>query len=277
MPPLTVRRYGSGGPVLIVLHGGPGAAGEAGPLARGLETGFRVLEPWQRRGGGEPLTVARHVADLHALVESLGPGARPALVGESWGAMLALAYAAAHPDAVGPLVLVGCGSFDERARMRLGATIAARMDGALLRQLERLEDEVLDPAEQMARRFALMAPIYQFAPEPEAAEEERPPFDPRGFQESWSDMLRLQKAGIYPAVFRAIRGPVLMVHGAYDPHPGALIRASLAPVLPQLEYHGIPACGHQPWREPAAVRTAFFSLLYDWLRRHLPETETASP
>src|SRR4051812_12073313 len=102
---LRVRAYGTTGSVVVVLHGGPAAVGSAAPLARGLADAFRVLEPWQRSSGAEPLTVARHVADLHALVSSTCAGTRPALVGESWGAMLALAYAAVHPDRAGPLVL----------------------------------------------------------------------------------------------------------------------------------------------------------------------------
>ena len=92
-----VRTHGNVGPSVIVLHGGPGAKGSAGPLAKGLADSFRVIEPWQRESGGEALTVARHVADLHAVVEGCG-GDELAVVGHSWGAMLALAYSAAHPD-----------------------------------------------------------------------------------------------------------------------------------------------------------------------------------
>ncbi len=46
----------------------------------------------------------------------------------------------------------------------------------------------------------------------------------KGHHESWSDMVRLQESGVFPARFASIRCPVLMLHGSYDPHPGALIR-----------------------------------------------------
>jgi hypothetical protein len=36
-------------------------------------------------------------------------------------------------------------------------------------------------------------------------------------------MIRLQDHGVYPAAFSAIRSPVLMLHGAVDPHPGRMI------------------------------------------------------
>jgi len=41
-----MRTYGISGPIVIVLHGGPGAAGYLAPLARGLAESFRVLEPF---------------------------------------------------------------------------------------------------------------------------------------------------------------------------------------------------------------------------------------
>ena len=101
--PIRVFTHGASGPVVIVLHGGPAASGCARPLALGLADAFTVLEPWQRGSGDGPLTVARHVADLHEVIALHCPGQAPALVGESWGAMLALAYAAAFPDTAGPL------------------------------------------------------------------------------------------------------------------------------------------------------------------------------
>jgi len=39
----------------------------------------------------------RPLADLHEVVESCSGSVAPALVGHSWGAMLSMAYAAAHP------------------------------------------------------------------------------------------------------------------------------------------------------------------------------------
>src|SRR5947209_12079030 len=225
---LRLRTYGASGPMVIVLHGGPAAVGSAAPLARGLAASFRVLEPWQRGSGAEPLTVTRHVADLHALVASRCAGVRPALVGESWGAMLALAYAAAHPAGAGPLVLVGCGTFDPAARARLRATLEERMDDTLRQRLDRLPEECPDPRRQLTQRHALTQSLYAYAPiaaEPEVAAGE--PFDLRAHTETWEDMVRLQAAGVYPAAFAAITSLVLMLHGAYDPHPGSMIRTSL--------------------------------------------------
>jgi nucleoside-diphosphate-sugar epimerase len=55
------------------------------------------------------------VADLHEVVTTCS-SSTPALVGHSWGAMLSLAYAAAHPDSAGPIVLICSGTFDLPSR-----------------------------------------------------------------------------------------------------------------------------------------------------------------
>ena len=264
---LKIRTYGTAGPVVIVLHGGPAAVGNARSLARPLGDSFRAVEPWQRGSGAEPLTVARHVADLHDVVRTVRDGPPPALVGESWGAMLALAYSAAHPEEAGPLALVGCGTFDTEARARFHETIDERTDDELKRRLDRLADEFPDPDERLKKRFELIKRLYDWDPLPcDGEPDDSGSFDMRANNETWNDMLRLQDEGVYPAAFAAIRSPVLMLHGAYDPHPGPLIRTSLQPYLPQLQYREWPHCGHSPWLE-REVRDEFFAVLRDWLRR----------
>src|SRR5260221_13075734 len=123
---LFIREYGRSGLPIIVLHGGPGASGHMAPIARRLADSYQAIEPFQRRSGGERLTVAAHVADLHEVVAFYARGCRPALLGASWGAMLALVYAAAHPQFSGPLILVGCGTFDPVARAELQRNITER-------------------------------------------------------------------------------------------------------------------------------------------------------
>jgi len=238
---IEVRRYGSVGPPVIVLHGGPGAPGYMAPVARALADEMVVLEPLQRASGGEPLTVARHVADLDEVVRSLGGDVRPALVGSSWGGMLALAYAAAHPDATRAIVVVGSGTFDPVARARMHELIAER---------------------RSQRRDA-----YIFAAADDEGDDDELPFDRAANQQTWDDMLRLQAAGVYPAAFAAIRVPVVMLHGTYDPHPGEMIRDALLPFIPHLEYVQWDHCGHYPWRERHA-RAAFFSTVHAFLARH---------
>lgn len=97
----------------LVLHGGPGSGAQPGllaPLDRGRQWG---IAPDQRgsgasrpRGGTRGNHTAALVNDLEVLRRHLGLQRWCVLAG-SWGTVLALAYAAAHPQRVQRLVLRG--------------------------------------------------------------------------------------------------------------------------------------------------------------------------
>lgn len=263
---LSFRSHGEDGPSVVVLHGGPGAPGSAWGLAHGLSGHFRVLEPMQRRADVRPLSVARHLDDLRILLEAELPERRPAIVGSSWGAMLALAFAAAHPHRPSAIVLVGCGTFDLDARAELTHRIEARMTPVIRAGLDALASASADPDRALADMGALIEPLYTWDPLPPDPSEPPIQGDARGHREAWDDMIELQTAGVYPASFAAYRGPVLMLHGEHDPHPGPMIRDSLRPWMPQLEYRELPHCGHHPWRERGA-REEFFQQLTGWLNQ----------
>lgn len=254
--------------MVIALHGGPAAAGSAAPIARGLADAFRVYEPWQRGSGPVPLTVQTHVDDLGTLIEALGLESPPAIAGWSWGAMLALAFAADCPDQAGPLVLVGCGTFDKKARARMHGILDSRIDPDLRRGLDEVERETADPAERMEKKYELMHGLYNYAAVEDPADDLPEPLDMKAHQETWDDMIRLQEEEVYPAAFSAVRPPVLMVHGDYDPHPGRMIRESLEPFVQRLQYHELQNCGHSPWNERHA-RAEFFELVKSWLAKNM--------
>jgi pimeloyl-ACP methyl ester carboxylesterase len=234
------------------------------PVAVRLAASYRVVEPVQRASGGERLTVARHVADLHEVINRYAGCCPPALLGASWGAMLALAYAATHPGSAGPLILVGCGTFDLVARAELQRTIAERMTDEIRARLKCADQ--LDRDECLKAGAEAMMPIYSYDVLASPHEEDR--IDAQAHHETWDDMVRLQAEGIYPAAFAAIKVPILMVHGTFDPLPGRLILEGLRPYLPQLEYRELERCGHYPWLERAASDT-FFSLVRTWLAGHM--------
>lgn len=266
---IEVRRYGSSGPTVAVLHGGPGAAGSVAGLAAPLADEFRVLEPLQRRADGvTPLTVAGHVHDLAAVLD--GP---TLVVGWSWGAMLGLSFAAAHPELVRGLVIVGCGTYDEETRAtyqhrfvaNLGADGVGAMDALRARLATATTDGERDAI--VAARGARAERAQAYEPRPAADDEPPTTVDALGHDETWTDVLRLQAEGIEPAAFAAISSPVLMLHGDTDPHPGPGTRDLLARHVPQLEYVELARCGHTPWRERHG-RDPCFDALRTWLRAH---------
>jgi pimeloyl-ACP methyl ester carboxylesterase len=263
MPPVIAqtiqfRRYGHDGPLVALLHGGPGAAGEMAPLAEQLSARFVVMEPLQRAGGGIPLTVAAHVADLHRILQKPLRTEAVRLVGFSWGAMLAMTYAARHPAGVDRVVAVGCGTFDKKARQVYQTRMAERMNETAHRRMNEIQTALASEKDQ-ARRDMLFAELghictrlQAFDPmETDSSESLR--CDEKAFCETWADVLSLQEQGLQPAEFSHITAPVTLIHGDADPHPGRLIYESLRPVIRELAYVEIPQCGHKPWIERRAA------------------------
>lgn len=272
MAEIEVREHGSpSDPTVVVLHGGPGAPGSVAGLARALASRFHVLEPLQRRSGGEPLTVARHVEDLAGVLAE-----DAALVGWSWGAMLGLSFAAAYPQGLRSLALVGCGTYDEASRLEYKQRMRMRMQACAGESGRRLELE-LSQASEGAQRDALLARLAQVAERAQSFEfaaefgqgDALPSgdssVDARSNSETWSDVLRLQAHGLEPARFAAIEAPVLMLHGDDDPHPGRRTFEQLRRHIPDLGFVGFERCGHAPWQERYA-RAAFLERLERWLR-----------
>ena len=258
---IEVRVHSLQGPPVVVLHGGPAAAGSVGTLAAGLADEFAVLEPFQRTRDVRPLSVGRHISDLGEVIRHYSPDKPPALAGHSWGAMLALAFAAARPDDVSRLALIGCGTFDPVSRQAMNQTIKQRMTNEIKAELDGLHRGISDADKRLAAMGRTVSPIYDFHP---IGREDLTRCDARAHEETWRDMIRRQNDGDYPAAFSAVKVPAAMFHGTYDPHPGRMIRESLLPVMPQLKYYEFENCGHSPWLEFKA-REAFYKILRSFL------------
>ena len=266
---IQVLSYGNQGPYVVLLHGGPGAPGQVAPVARFLSNRFRVLEPLQRLSGDVPLTVARHVKDLHDVLEGPLQEGPVRLVGFSWGAMLALTYAARHPDEIASLVLIGCGTFDAHAREVCQDSMEKRMDAHDRNRIRRIHARLASEEDPVRRNelFAQFGAIYTRIQScnPLHLSTEVLVHDEAGFRQTWNDALFLQERGVQPAEFEAIKARVTMIHGEDDPHPGELIFESLTPFVRDIRYREIQRCGHIPWIEREA-RDVFYPLLLECLQ-----------
>jgi len=176
--------------------------------------------------------------------------------------MLALAYAAEHPEAPNGLVLVGCGTFSKRAREEFATRLNAKLKPADRTRIHSLELSEPDADRRFAALGRLMSHAYSYDAEESCTGPDT--IDAKAHEQTWQDMLRLQREGKYPAAFAEIRSPVLMLHGADDPHPGDLILEDLREYIPHIRYHLLPKCGHSPWMERQA-RQEFFEVLEAWI------------
>jgi len=167
--PLFTRQVGSG-PVVVVLHGGPGAHHDYLLPQYDLLARRRSLLYYDQRGGGQspaprdtPLGWQEHVADLHALREQLGLE-RLTLCGYSWGGLLAVLYWLEHPDSVERLALVSPASISIDHRRQFEAEFARRMALPEIQQArEALRASDLrerDPAAYQRRAFELSVAGY---------------------------------------------------------------------------------------------------------------------
>ncbi len=261
---LHERRVGAG-PEVVVLHGGPGAHHDY------LLPGFDLLAPgrtlvyYDQRGGGRspvarevPVGWREQVADLEALREAWGRE-RLVLCGYSWGGLLALLYAVAHPARVARLALVSPAPAWSAARAEFEAEFARRnADPALqderlvLRESGLRED---DPAAYQRRLFELSVVPY-FADPARVRGLTAFRVTGRTQQEVWASL------GDYDLRPRlaALRVPALVLHGREDPIPW---RASeeVAGLL-GAEWHLLSPCGHCPHVEqPELFRRALDAFL----------------
>ena len=131
---LHYRSAGSGTPA-VILSGGPGFTVDyVVPVGDFFPTGYRRIYLEQRGTGKsrpatldpKSLTLQTVVEDLEALRLQLKQD-RLLLVGHSWGGMLAMAYAVAHPDRVDRLILIGSGGPTLEFTQWFGDNIDARL------------------------------------------------------------------------------------------------------------------------------------------------------
>jgi proline iminopeptidase len=256
----------------LVLHGGPGSG--CSPLLRRFldPARFRIVCVDQRgagsstpRGSIEHNTTAHLLADLKHVRASLGI-VRWLVVGGSWGATLALAYAAHEPEAVAGLLLrasflargedidgfFACASRDEvPAWERFAATIGAGPGEPLLPRLA----EAFAHTDRAACRPLARA---WWAWEQFVANGTEPPSAPAGEAlDALVDRYRVQSHYLRhrcwleaPSLLERCehvpRVPTLLLHGRLDrvcPPAGA---SALQQRLPHAALRWIAEAGHDP-------------------------------
>jgi proline iminopeptidase len=111
-PALAFWTVGSKEEIVIVLHGGPGAAHEYLRPEWDVLTHVAKVVYYDQRGCGKSekadcYTWKVHVEDLKKVVNAFSKDKRVILAGSSWGTTLALLYAYTYPQDVKGMILTG--------------------------------------------------------------------------------------------------------------------------------------------------------------------------
>lgn len=261
------RSVGEGTP-LVVVHGGPGIG--HGYL-RGLDhwaDEFRVIYYDQRGSGNTPLgdvsrvSFAGGIEDLDALRRGLGIE-RLNLVGHSFGGLLALMYAATHPERTGSLTLIATAPpVVPELQQRLWTTMAARRrpeDDAEKQAIEAsTEFAVRDP--KTVERYFVNMYLPFFRDRANAASLDMgftantAENAPAAWDRTFVDLEALDPIG----ALTKIACPTLVVHCELDPVPEEFSRL-LADKIAGARYAYVPGVNHfahheDPERLASAVR-----------------------
>ena len=274
--PLYWCTYGpAGAPRALVLHGGPGAHHDY-LLPQMLEitkaAGGRDLLFYDQRGGGRSKTHQRdeitwrtQVSDVAAVIREFElEGA--AIIGYSWGALLAMLFASERADdaslpAHGPLVLIDPAPISRRHRNEFEQEFARRQNApAVARMREELASSGLrerDPEAYRQRNFELSVAGYFADPR---SSRDLTPFrvTARVQQSVWESLGDFDLAA--DGRLARIDGPALILHGRQDPIPYASSEAAAREMHAELV--PIDHCGHVPYVEqPSALFRAIDSFL----------------
>jgi proline iminopeptidase len=276
--PLHWARYGpAGSPRLLVLHGGPGAHHDyllPQMLALGDAAGGRELIFYDQRGGGrskttdqEPITWQTQVRDLASVIGEFDLD-HPTIIGYSWGALLAILYAAEAAGArispgVGALVLIDPAPISRQYRVRFEREFGRRQSSP---DVERMRAELaksnlreIDPEAYRQRNFELSVAGY-FA-DPRSAQDLTPfRVSARVQQSVWESLGDFDLAA--DGRLAAIRVPTLIVHGRQDPIP--IASSEEAARLMSARFVPLEECGHVPYVEqPGPLFSAIDAFLRD--------------
>lgn len=252
-------------PALVCLHGAPGLGD-----CREHVAGFRPLADAHRvvcfdaRGSGrsqelEPYSHEQWAADIDALTRQLGIG-RFALLGHSYGGIMAQEYAVRHGERLSALVLIDTAPATVDDDAAISRALASGLPGIEEGWLRQLFEGRVDSDEQLLEMWTLLLPLYfedGLAPEQARALADDTFFHYRTHNHAFS--VNNPNFDVR-AQLGTIAAPTLIVCGDNDWITPLTRSREIAVRIPDGRLEVLPGCGHMPLAEQpdrllALVRT----------------------
>ncbi|QPF93582.1 alpha/beta fold hydrolase [Bradyrhizobium commune] len=224
-------------PAVLMLHGlGSSSAGYRAQFA-GLSRDFHVIA-WNAPGFGRSSPIPGQDADidgytnaLEGLLRALGVRRLAALVGSSWGSVVALAFARRYPSLIGSLVL----SAPNAAR---GHITGEARDAELNAWLRMADVDILVSRAAIANRLVAPHTPAQVRQHVECLRDGMT-------TDGWRQAIRSLFTVYTPDIIAAVKSPIAILSGTLDQvapyrdHAGRLLAAA-----PSAMAHSFEDCGH---------------------------------
>lgn len=258
----TSRTYGTPPFRVVLLHGGPGAAGSLQPVAEKISATAGTLEVLNNG-----LSINEQVFEVYEDILRFCD-LPVVLAGHSWGAWLSWIFTARYPGLVKKLILIGAGPFESRYAGEITATRLSRLEEdeqvqlkVLSQKLKNAKDEEAGELFRKLGNLSARADLY----DPVAGNHHQGALRYDVFRNVWPAADQLRKAGELMNMADNISCPVVALHGNYDPHPFKGVHEPLRHKIKDFRMHIIDKCGHYPWLENQAAED-FYEKLLDEIR-----------
>jgi pimeloyl-ACP methyl ester carboxylesterase len=242
--------YGSKPITTVLVHGGPGAAGEMRQLALELKNEYSIIEPYQTKK-----TIKYQVEELKDVI--LKNCEYPVnLIGHSWGAWLCIILASEYPEIAKKLILVSSGGFEEHYAKSIDKNRFQRLSATEQAEVKKLLMilKTNKHIEEKNKAFAKLGNLLSQADSYKLIEKDISSINCQYdiFSKIWNEASTLRKSGKLLSYVEKLNCPVVAIHGSYDTHPAEGVNTPLSNILNDFKFFLLDRCGHIPWLEKYA-------------------------
>ncbi|HLD45321.1 MAG TPA: alpha/beta hydrolase, partial [bacterium] len=194
---------------------------------------------------------------LHHLVQFFSKEQKPILVGHSWGAVLALLYAAKHKTSAHGIVVIGTGPLDISVASKMNINIGRRLEKKDKQKITALKKQIVVEKDEKNKALLDLAFLKLVLPHYNVSHRSLSCLqlglrNTKTVDKCSADYTEKLTKGSLVRCLKKISLPVTGIYGYCDPIPVPLNTSLLKKNIPQYTDIIIKNAGHFPWLEPKA-------------------------